>query len=414
MKTSLWTPGSGVIDRVMQAPVSLRGTKGMELVNLAELGILPGVGGGRYGANVQADVVTQTSDGRDLNGIWDEFMALLNAVNGGRQSIINFLTFSVQNPNELVAQAGSGVDFEDATEFGEPQGRRVVPTYFNMGYTFKWYDLGARYTWQYLADAPAYQVEAVANAAVEAYWRKLMFEVLKCVFNNNNLVATINGTAVNVYKFYNNDGTVPPTYKSNTFLGTHNHYRTSGASTMNAGDFDEIIADFQSHGYSLENGYEMVMMLHSTQGAVARTFKSTANGGTGVYDFIPAQAQPGAFITTTQQLIGQGRVADTLKGLAVIGSYGPMVIVQDDFMPSTHIFAFTTGGTLNLNNPVGLREHANPNLRGLRLVKGRVPNYPLIDSYWATGFGTGIRQRGAGMCMEITTNGTYTIPAVYQ
>lgn len=410
---NLWTPANGKFDRVFNGPRARTPKRGMELVDLESLGFLPGIAGGALGTHTAADIVTQTTDGRDLNAIWLEFMALLNAVNTQRQGLINFLTYNVQSPREMVAQVGTGIDFEDASEFGEPVGVRVNPTYFDMGFGFKWYDLAGRYTWQYLADATAAMVESVANAAVEAYWRKLMYETLKTVFNPTNLITTINQQSVNVYKFYNNDGTVPPPYKNNTFLSTHQHYRTSGAATIVAGDLDEILTDFSQHGYTMERGYRTVLMVNTTQGAVIRSFKSVANGGTGQYDFITAQGQPGVIITTTQQLIGQGQVPNTLAGLNVIGSYGPMLIVQDDWMPTAHIFAFTTGGASSLSNPIGMRQHANPGLRGLRLVKGRQPDYPLIDSFWAVGFGTGVRHRGAGMVMEITAAGAYTVPTEY-
>jgi hypothetical protein len=338
---------------------------------------------------------------------------MLNSVNGSRQALIRFLTFGVTNPVELVPQAGSGVDFEEASEFGEPVGARIAPTYFNMGYTFKWYDLAGRFTWQYLADATTTMLDSVANAAVEAYWRKQLFEVLKTVFNAANLTATINGNAYTVFKFYNNDGTTPPPYKTNTFLSTHQHYRTTGAATLVAGDLDEMIADFEAHGYGIENGYRMVLMVHTTQGNVVRTFRSVANGGTGLYDFLPAVGQPGSLINTTQQIVGQSQVSNTLEGLNVIGNYGPMLVVQDDWLPTTHIFGFTTGGAESISNPVGIREHAQQSLRGLRLVKGRQPDYPLIDSFWAFGFGTGVRHRGAGMAMEVTADATYDPPAIY-
>jgi hypothetical protein len=414
MASELWTPSNGMkFDRVFPGPQSRTPMRGMELVDLKSLGFLPAIAGGAQGQHTAADVVTTTADGRDLNQVWVEFMALLNAVNDQRQTIIDFVSYNVTSPREMVAQVGTGIDFEDASEYGEPVGSRINPTYFDMGFGFKWYDLAGRYTWQYLADATAAMVESVANAAVEAYWRKLMYETLKTVFNPNNLITTINQQAVNVYKFYNNDGTVPPTYKSNTFTSTHQHYRTTGAGTLNAGDLDEMITDFAQHGYTLERGYRTVLMVNTTVGVVVRTFKSVANGGTGLYDFIPAQGQPGVVINTTQQLIGQGQVPSTLNGLNVIGSYGPMLIVQDDWMPTNHIFGFATGGVQSLSNPVGMRQHSNTNLRGLRLVKGRQPDYPLIDSYWAVGFGTGVRHRGAGMVMEITANASYTVPTEY-
>jgi hypothetical protein len=289
-----------------------------------------------------------------------------------------------------------------------------------MGYRFKWYDLAARYTWQYLADATQQMVDSVANAAVEAYYRKLLVEVLRTVFNPTNLNATINQQSYTVYKFYNNDGVVPPAYKNNTFVGSHTHYKISGTdNVLEATDLDTmVIDDFASHGYNQENGYTLALMVNTSVGNQIRNFRSAVNtaqavaGNYGRYDFIPAVGQPGQIVPATTQVIGATQVANTLAGLVVIGSYGPLLVVQDDWLPTTHIFAFATGGSDNLLNPVGLREHANTNLRGLRLVKGKTPDYPLIDSFWAAGFGTGVRQRGGGIVMALT-NAAYAPPAIY-
>lgn len=412
-KRSMWTP-----DLVYPAPY-MRPIRGMEKVDLLALGILPGAAGGRqHGTHTAGDVVTQTADGRDLNQVWLDFMELLNAVNETRVPLINFLTFPVSQPVELVAQPGDGVDFEEASEFGEPVGSRVVPTYFNMAYTFKWYDLAARYTWQYLADATSAMVDSVANAAVEAYRRKQLFEVLKTVFNPNNLNANINQQAYTVYKFYNGlDGVVPPPYKTNTFDSSHTHYKSTNATTLDSQDIEVLILDdLASHGYTMELGYQIVVMVNRAQGDVIRTWRANqanANGAVAKYDFIPALGQPGQIMLVNQQVVGQAQPAATLNGLNVIGAYGPALIVQDDWMPSTHVFGFATGGESALTNPVGLREHAQASLRGLRLVKGRNADYPLIDSFWATGFGTGIRHRGGGVVLEVASGTTYDPPPAY-
>lgn len=411
-------------DLVMPGRVhSLIAHKGMELVDLRSLGILPGVFGGanRLGTHVAADVVTQTADGTDLNQIWSDFAALLNAVNSDRQALINFLTFSVANEIDTVTQPGQGVDFEEASEFGEPVGSRIAPAYFQLGYSFKWYDLAARYTWQYLADATDQMVNSVANASVEAYYRLVMNAVLKTAFNPTNLTATIRGNAYNVYKFYNNDGTVPPAYKNNTFLGSHTHYKTSGTnSVLEATDLDTmVIDDFASHGYTQLTGYRFVVLVNTALANQIRNFRSAVNtnqavaGNYGRYDFIPAVGQPGQIIPATTQVIGANQVANTLAGLDVVGSYGPLLIVVDDYMPTDYLLSFATGGQDNLNNPIGFREHRNTNLRGLRLVKGRNADYPLIDSFWATGFGTGVRQRGGGIVLQLSNSGTYSPPAIY-
>jgi hypothetical protein len=411
-----WTP-----DMTIPAHLATSPKRGMELVDLRSLGILPaGVGAAnRLGTHVAADVVTQTADGTDLNVVWRDFMALLNTVNGQRQALINFLTYGVTNPTELVTQPGQGVDFEEASEFGEPVGSRIQPAYFNLGYGFKWYDLAARYTWQYLADATDDMVNSVANAAVEAYYRKLLTEVLRTVFNPTNLTANIKGNAYTVYKFYNADGTVPPSYKNNTFNGAHTHYKSAGSATLEAQDLDTmVIDDFASHGYNQLSGYRLVLMVNSVVGNTIRNFRSAVNTGQAVggnygrYDFIPAQGQPGQIIPATTQVIGAQQVANTLNGLDVIGTYGPLIVVQDDWLPTDYVFSFATGGTDNLINPIGLREHSNAGLRGLRLVKGRNADYPLIDSFWAAGFGTGVRQRGGGIVVQLTA-GAYAPPAIY-
>lgn len=409
-------------DLILPGPIASTPKRGMELVDLRSLGILSGGFGGanRLGTHTAADIVTQTADGTDLNQVWNDFQELLNAVNGPRQSLINFLTFGVSNPTELVAQPGTGVDFELASEFGEPVGSRIQPAYFNLGYTFQWYDLAARYTWQYLADATTQMVDSVANAAVEAYYRLLLNQVMRTIFNPTNLIATISGNAYNVFKFYNADGTVPPAYKNNTFLSTHTHYKTTGSAALEAQDLDTmVIDDFASHGYTSQDGYTLVLMVSTAVGNVVRGFRSAVNtnqavGGVyGRFDFIPAQGQPGQIIPATTQVIGATQPANTYQGLPVIGSYGPLLIVQEDWSPSTHVFAFATGGSDNLQNPIGLRQHQNSGLRGLRLVKGRNADYPLIDSFWTAGFGTGVRQRGGGIVLELTADASYEAPAIY-
>ena len=401
-------------DTIMPAGAfSTRAKRGMELVNLRELGILPGVAGGApvHGTHQASDIITQLADGTDLNQVWADLGDLLGAVNNTRQALINFLTYSVGQPTELVNQPGDGVDFEDATEHGEPTGSRVTPNYFQLGYPFKWYDLAGRYTWQYLADATQAMVDSVANAAVEAWLRKQMVELMKAVFSSTNSVASIRGNNYTVYRFYNADGTVPPAYKTNTFTGSHTHYVQSGAATVDQGDLNEIIDDFAAHGYTQVLGYRIVIMVNKTEGDVIRGFRATPVG-TARYDFLPATNQPGVIMTLNQQVIGQNPPTGVMNGMNVIGSYGPALIVQDDWMPAGYLFGFATGGENNLLNPIGMREHANAALRGMRLVKGRNADYPLIDSFWATGFGFGTRQRGAGYLIKIGSSG-YSPPAMY-
>jgi len=363
------------------------------------------------GTNTEGDVLTQTIDGRDLNEIWREFQAALGAWNAGRSRLVSALTFNVTAPIEDVPQLSMD-DFEEASEFGEPKGIRGGG-FFSLGYDFKWYDIAARFTWKFLAEATAAQVEAVGNQVLEADNRLVFNKVLKAVFNNANRTADIRNTAVAVYPFYNGDGTIPPAYKNYTFAGTHNHYVTSGAATIDSTDLDDMETHLVHHGYGRQNGSTMILLANRTEIATMRGWRVAAGDS---YDFIAGAGQPPWLLPTiTGGVVTPqgGAVPGQVNGLTVVGQYGPWAIVEEDYMPSGYIFGFATGGDNSATNPVGIREHQNAALRGLRLVKGRQPDYPLIDSFYNRGFGTGIRHRGAGIVMQITAAGTYTVPPAY-
>lgn len=400
----------GVIPATALARESKRG---MKLVDLRSLGLMPGIAGGSQmageplrGYNAAADLVTQTNDGVDLNELWNEYQQTVALANAERQLMIDFLTFPVTNATERVAQV-SGAKFEKASEYGEPVGIRPGAAYFTLGYDLEWYDLAARYTWKFLADAPRNQVDAINSMALEADNALIFERVMDTLFNPSNRLADINGVQdVNVYALYNGDGTVPPKYKSYTHDGTHTHYITSGAATIDSADIDTMVDDLVSHGYSKANGMTIVALMNRREATVARTWR-VANGDSN--DFIPAIGSPGAFLPRDVELFG-GQPANTFQGLNVIGSYGDVLIIEEDTIPMGYVPMIATGGRANLNNPVGLREHENPSLRGLRLVKGPNPDYPLIDSFYNRGFGTGIRQRGGAIIMQITASATYTKP----
>lgn len=380
-----------------------------------QLGLLPVPAGGSRGVNTEGDVITETTDGVPLNNLWSEFQQTVALRNADRQRLIDFLTYPVTEPVESVLQFGGGDDFEEASEFGVPKSIRQAASYFQMGFRFKWYDIASRFTWKFLAEASAQQVESVHQAILDADSRLLFGRVMNALFNNVNDTATINQKAYSVYALYNNDGTVPPPYKSTTFDGTHTHYLVSGAATVDSGDLDEMQDHLTHHGYDSSAGADLVLMLNKTQGDVVRNFRSIANGGTARYDFITAQGQPSLLMPNQPYTIepGQTRPPAQIRGMKVIGAYGEFTIVQEDYIPAGYMVAFATGGTDSLTNPIGIREHRLPGLRGLRLIKGRDNDYPLQDSYYGRGFGTGIRQRGGAVVMQIKASGSYAIPSQY-
>ena len=386
-----------------------------ERLSFSGLGLIePMFGAMPQGYNVQADVLTRTADGRDLNDLWAEFTQTVRIRNERRQTLVDLLTFPVTNIIEDVSQA-AGDDFEEATEFGVPKGMRTQLSVFSLGYDFKWYDTATRYTWMFLAEADARQVEAIHQGVLEADNRLVFKKVMQTLFRNTNRTASINGQNYNVYAFYNADGTVPPDYKSNTFDGTHTHYYGSNAATIDSQDLENSFDHLRHHGYGEVNGTQIFVLMNSAQTPVVRTFRAgqtNNNSQVAKYDFIPAVGSPTFITPNAQGLVGTQPPA-TYRGMNVIGSYGPALIIEEDYIPAGYFVTLGSGGEGDLRNPVGLREHANQQLRGLRLLPGNQSGYPLIDATYSRGFGTGIRQRGAGVVVQIVASTTYTIPSQY-
>lgn len=365
------------------------------------------------GYQTEGDIVTPTIDGIDLNAMWDYYQQVLAVWNTRKNHLLQLLTFPVTSVIENVPQVGRAV-FEEASEFGEPQAGKIGVEYIQLGYDFKDYDVAARWTWKFLRDADVRQANALHNAYLMADQDLVFRKVMEAIFDNRNRTADIRRQAYNVYPLYNADGMVPPDYGTTTFSGTHSHYLVSGGAQVDPGDLEDALDHIEEHGYSRENGTTLVCLVNKAQAAVIRTFRSgqAYSGVTAVYDFIPSAAEP-ALILPDTGLLGD-RPPSAWNGLRVIGSYRGAYIIEHELIPAGYMLTFGSGGLGQLGNLVGLREHANPAYRGLRMIPGNQQGYPLVDAYYARGFGTGIRQRGGAVVTQFKASGSYEIPAKYK
>lgn len=368
------------------------------------------------GFHTNADILTKLADGTDLNALWLAYQQVTTEWNATRAGIVSFLTYSVTDPVETIPVVSQDANFEKASEFGVPKSARPLPTYWQMGFKFDWFDLAVRFTWQFLANASQTQVDAIQNMAMEADSRMVTTEVLRTLFDNTNRDVSINKNAYKVYSFYNNDGTVPPPYKNNTFASTHTHYRGSNAATIDPQDLEQQIQDLEEHGYTIQNGYTLATLVNRAEMNVIRTFKAgPADATHGTYDFIPsAVANQTLILPQNAVTLPAGTTPpSSFNGQTVMGSYGPLLIIQEDYIPLHYVVSFATGGPENLQNPIGIRQMPQAELQGMRLVKGPNPDYPLIDSYYIRGFGTGVRHRGAASITQIVASVTYTPPTAF-
>ena len=375
-------------------------------------GLIPpvsgGAGPGPTGYNETADILIRTVDGVELNVLYDEIVATLRLLNRTRAPLIEWLTFPVQEPFEQIMPHVQE-DFEEADEFGQPVGIRLGAPW-NMGYDLRYFDLGIRYTFRFLGRAPSGQIRALNNTALDADQRLILKTVLTQIFSNVTRTATLEatGTVVSVYPFYNGDVTtlpvVPPSWKSYTHLNTHTHYLASGGATVVSGDLDDMFDHIYHHGY-IQNGSEVFLIAPRTVCKTIRTFR-VASGD--AYDFFPVVTDPGARFMGAMVGSLPGAVNPLAGFPGHIGDYGPIHVIEEDLVPAGYMVMWVAGGPRDQGNPVGLREHENEALRGLKLIP-TFERYPLRESFYHHALGSGTRYPGKGVVMKITT-GSYDVP----
>jgi hypothetical protein len=137
------------------------------------------------GYNDSSDVLVNVSnDGVDLQLIWVEIKAALDAWNSERGAIVNLLSYTTTDTANAIPQGTSDDSFELATEAGEPESLRAPSSHLLLGYTFEDYDKATRFTWRFLRDSTREQILAVANLALAADQKLVQGTILERLFDN--------------------------------------------------------------------------------------------------------------------------------------------------------------------------------------------------------------------------------------
>jgi len=337
--------------------------------------------------------------------LWAEFQLSLSLLNARRSAFAALLSFPTTNPAESVPQTTSRDDMELASEFGQPMGIRITPDIARLGFTLDWYDVASRFTDRFLAEATAAEVRTVHGLALEAD-NRLVFRLILSALTNP--LARLNSDGTPVLGLWNGDGSVPPPFLSTTFDGGHSHYLTSGSAVLDGIDIDVMVEHLQHHGYG-GDGSRIILLANRTEAKAIRRMRANITVGTELtaYDFIPSAAAP-AYLTN---LVVQGQIPPgEFERLPVLGSLGPALVIEDGLVPAGYVIAAATGGANSQVNAVGFRQHKRPEHQGLRQIPGGGA-YPLTDSFYNRGCGTGVRHRGAAVVLQVTA-GSYVAPVI--
>lgn len=364
----------------------------------------------------EGDIKYRTADGVNYNDLWLEFQDTLTLYNEHLGNLISLFTYPVQSLVELVPRVGE-IGFEKASEFGVPKSARVDVDYYQLAYDFDDYDLALRYTWKYLRDADARQVQAIHGRAMEADRALIFRKTMEAIFDNRTRLADINGQPYNVYPLYNGDGVAPPPYKGVSFTGSHSHYVVTESAKLDPEDVEDAIGLLTEHGYGFDTGTQIVALSHKAQINEVRKWQRGGKYGDADdveanYDWIPARTQPAIVLPNGEGILGS-LPPDFWNGMRVQGSYADVLWIEEPTFPAGYVLYLATGGVAALENLVGIREHPDPAWKGLRLLPGNQNSYPLVDGFYQRSFGTGIRQRGGAVVQQVKASGTYDIPAKF-
>lgn len=365
--------------------------------------------GAEGGIATQGDVlVNVTADGVDLNVIWAEVAQVITAWNAERSALTSLLAFATTNTADAIPQSRSEDSFEEASEFGQPESMRPPSEYALMGYTFKDYDKALRYTRFFLRDATAEQVRSQLNYALEADNRLTTGTIMQRLFDPT---PGENDWGHSVYGLYNGDAMVPPPYLGKAFPTAHQHYLVSGGATIDSGDLEQATKAVTEHGFGTTPNSRLLALMNPAQAEVVSTFKAGEENATGIvakHDYIPSAGAP-AYLQP-DNIVGQV-APEKYNGLAVQGSYGPVWVIQSDFIPENYFSVVATYGPNSPDNAIGFRQHTSPVYQGLRVIPGAT-DYPLQDSFLSRAFGVGTRRRGQAAVVQIKASGTYDVPAI--
>lgn len=249
-------------------------------------------------------------------------------------------------------------------------------------------------------------VKCSNRSTSEPYARSVLQRLLDPTHGQNEWGQTTFG-------LWSGDGMAPPPYLGTVFDGAHTHYLTTGSATLDSADVEVMLHHVIEHGYLYHPASQLLLLMNPLDFASSQVTAWRAGidyGGASVpnHDFIPSALMP-AWISN-ENIHGPIPNAD-FYGLQVWGSYANCLVIHTNFLPVGYTVVLATMGPNSDLNPVGFREHVNPAYQGLRHIPGQGP-YPLVDSFFARGFGVGTRHRGAAVVTQITTGSTYTPPVV--
>lgn len=372
---------------------------------------------GRPGTQVEADVlVSESADGVNLNAIYKSQQEVLKAWNSERLAFAALLSYPTTVTGDAVPQNLASESFEEEGEFSIPKSMGQEPALL-MGYPLRDMVIRQSWSWRYIRDATAEQLDNQLVRALEADAKLISGLILGRLFDPTE---GVNEHGHRVFGLWNGtDGLNPPAHLGRTFPASTSHYWVSQNALLDSADVEDAIAALKSKGYGRSVGSQILILANPAESELIQSWRvgeesrpptgGETSGPVARHSFIPSVNAPARL--EPANIVGAVAPAQ-FNGLKVEGSYGPAWLIESEFVPSGYVAVVASSGADSPNNVVAMRQHPNPNWQGLRRIGGNWREYPLQDSFFMRTVGVGVRHRGAAVCIQAKASGSYDIPSI--
>lgn len=269
--------------------------------------------------------------------------------------------------------------------------RPPVQTFYDVAYPLNQWDDRLGWTELYLAKATGDTINRAVIASQERDKNTLLAELYGAVFYSTNYTFTDpEWGPLGVKRLFNNDGTIPPPYKGETFLGTHTHYLgTNGAITL-AFLRDTVYDHLREHGHGTD--------------VVLEVAQNVADLIAAIVGFVPARVNQDNHINYAN---GTQPTTTEVTSDRAIGRIANMEVVVNEDFPDNYGFASDRAS----DPPIVMREDPETVLNGYR-QRNDTPSdmFPLRGMYFQRRAGFGVRNRSNGVMFSLNGSTAYTDP----
>lgn len=349
----------------------------------------------RYDGIIQGDLLdARTTDGILITDLWRDAENFRAAYNRKTNALLSFMGYQTTSPDaDIVRQVRS--QWQRGTEFGKPDSRIKVQIDYEVTTGLERFAAGLEWTdfAQLMGITGDIMTDAVG--AIFAEDELLLYRQLWEQFfdkDSRTVVDIMKNKSVSQLPFYNGDSRVPPPVGNKSFSSPHNHYmRTASDGVITVADLDAEILNLTEHGFQRQ------VYIFGSQTTIDEILELGDPYIARIYlrnELIPTDAvninQQGALLPGSVMANQLFEIVGVYKGRA------RLAYAQD--MPEGYYGIFSHEGPMSPMNPLQVRLHQNPGLRGVMVNQDS--HLPFAGRYYQRFRGIGTRQFGNGVAVQ--------------